>query len=299
MMIHKFHRILGIMSRDSQFQKQVNNLSETIKSMGNPFLDDFSEFVSLNNRNCMDESVYDTVRTLEVTGKRQFNDFVKHVVDDRTRSIHEPFKRNSLALFRNPKRKVKSRQGKTIKVLQKNVALFGQLYVSMQNRESELNDFFAHRIQFFLPSLSDFGKLRLPSAKSELLDCLEPSEQDDPPSSDDCKVLDGAIIVHCLPTKAVNTFSDYAETIFIPYLKKQLQETRRLDVVWEEYVPDSLKESTRIKRGVRRKVSGNNKLPENWKDFFRDSSNKKELFSFLANKIEEITCPLSKAVYVT
>ena len=75
-------------------------------------------------------------------------------------------------------------------------------------------------------------------------------------------------------------FNDYAETIFIPYLKKQLQETRRLDVVWDEYFPDRLNESTRIKRGkgVRRKVSGNNKLPGNWKDFLCDSSNKKELF---------------------
>ena len=70
-----------------------------------------------------------------------------------------------------------------MKVLQNNVELFGQFYVSMQNRESDLNDFFAHEIQSFPPSLSDFGKLRLPSAKSELLDCLEPSEQDDPPLS--------------------------------------------------------------------------------------------------------------------
>ena len=145
------------LSTQTTFQKQVNSLSKTIRSMGNPFLDDFSELVSLNNRNCMDESVSDTVRTLEVTSKRQYNDFVNHVLDDRTRSIHEPFKRNSLALFRNPKRKVKSRQGKTIKVLQNNVALFGQLYVSMQNRESDLNDFFAHEIQSFPPSLSEFG----------------------------------------------------------------------------------------------------------------------------------------------
>ena len=46
-------------------------------------------------------------------------------------------------------------------------------------------------------------------------------------------------------------------------------------------------------------MSGNNKLPGNWKDFLCDSSNKKELFSFLANKIKEITCPSSKAVYIT
>jgi len=45
---------------------------------------------------------------------------------------------------------------------------------------------------------------------------------------------------------------------FIPYVEKQLQDTKRLDVVWDSYIPGSLKESTREKRGkgVRRKVSG-------------------------------------------
>ena len=47
------------LSTQITFQKQVNSFSETIRSMGNPFLDDFSELVSLNNRNCMDESVID------------------------------------------------------------------------------------------------------------------------------------------------------------------------------------------------------------------------------------------------
>ena len=37
----------------------------------------------------------------------------------------------------------------------------------------------------------------------------------------------------------------------------------RLDLVWDTYISDSLKESTRVKRdkGVRRKVSGETKLP--------------------------------------
>ena len=51
--------------------------------------------------------------------------------------------------------------------------------------------------------------------------------------------------------------------MFIPYLSKQLEETTRLDVVWDKYLLDSLKESTREIRGkgVRRKVSGETKLP--------------------------------------
>ena len=39
------------------FHKQVHSLYSTIKKMDNPFLDNFSELVTLDNRNCIDESV--------------------------------------------------------------------------------------------------------------------------------------------------------------------------------------------------------------------------------------------------
>ena len=74
---------------------------------------------------------------------------------------------------------------------------------------------------------------------------------------------------------------------FLPHVQNQLKDTLRLDVVWDTYIPDSLKESTREKRGdgARRIVSAQTKLPRNWMDFLRDSMNKKELFAFLSSKV--------------
>ena len=154
---------------------------------------------------------------------------------------------------------MQSKQNK--KTLQNNVALFSQLYIAMQSHAGGLKEFFSHEIQSFPPSLSEFGKLHLPSMKSELLKCFQLPTQPDAPSSYDCKVLDGAVIVHCLPTSGIVTFDDYAEKVFIPYLRMQLETSMRLDIVWDTYIPDSLKESTREKRGkgVCRKVSGPNK----------------------------------------
>ena len=283
------------------FQGQVRNLGNIFRKMGNPFLDEFKDLVTLDSRNCVDESVVTALRNLENIGKTQYKDFVKNVLEDRTRSISDPIKRNNLALFKKPQPKVQSAQGKKIKVLQNNVALFGQLYISMQSRDSDLKEFFAHEIQSFPPSLSDFGKLHLPSTKSELLKCIEPLEQSEPPKICDCKVLDGAVIVHCLPTAGIVTFNEYAARIFIPHLEKQLQDTTRLDVVWDTYIPGSLKEATREKRGkgVRRKVSGQTKMPSNWMDFLRDPENKKELFAFLTSSVAEFICPPGKTVYIT
>lgn len=117
----------------------------------------------------------------------------------------------------------------------------------------------------------------------------------------DCIVLDGAVIVHILPTTGATTFCEYADEIFIPYLTKQLEQTTRIDIVWDTYLPDSLKEGTREKRGkgIRRKVTSHAKLPSNWKDFLRDSNNKSELFAFLTSKISQFIFPTNKTVYVT
>ena len=127
--------------------------------------------MTFDSRNCVDKSVVHTVRSLEETGKKQYKDFVKKVLLERTTSIHDPIKRNSLALFKTPQSKILPKKGK-MKVLQNNVAPFGQLYITKQNRQSDLNEFFAHEIQSFPPSLSDFSMLYLPGTKSDLLPCL-------------------------------------------------------------------------------------------------------------------------------
>ena len=158
---------------------------------------------------------------------------------------------NKPALLRKPSPKIKSKQGRKIKALDNNVSLFGQLYISMQSLEGYLEDFFSHEVQSFPSSLSEFGKLYLPGTKSELMKCLEPLHESTPPEAFSCKVLDGAAIVHCLSIAGITTLKEYAEKAFIPHLQSHLQRTGRLDVVWYTYRPESLKESTRQKRGKR------------------------------------------------
>ena len=74
----------------------------------------------------------------------------------------------------------------------------------------------------------------------------------------------------------------------MPYLQRQFQDTKRLDVVWDTYILNSLKESTLEKRGqgVLRKVSGQTKLQVNWMDFLRALIHKKELFALLTSNIK-------------
>jgi hypothetical protein len=111
--------------------------------------------------------------------------------------------------------------------------------------------------------------------------------QQEPPNTFDVKVLDGAAVVHFLSTTNIITFDEYASGIFVLHIMKHLESPDRVDVVWDTYITISIKESTREKRGkgIRRNVSGQNKLPGNWPGFLRDPTNKQELFTFLSSKI--------------
>ena len=70
--------------------------------MGNPFLADFSDLVSLDSQDCTDESVIAALYTLEDTGKEQYGNFVKGALEERKQFIHKPIKLNKPALFRKP-----------------------------------------------------------------------------------------------------------------------------------------------------------------------------------------------------
>ncbi|KAH3810175.1 hypothetical protein DPMN_138564 [Dreissena polymorpha] len=86
------------------------------------------------------------------------------------------------------------------------------------------------------------------------------------------------------------TFNDYAENVFVPYLERTSGTLHRVDVVWDEYIADNLKESTRSTRGkeVRRRVLPDSRIPKNWESYLRIDENKTELFMYLADKCTEI-----------
>ena len=125
----------------------------------------------------LNAKVASTIRNIEDIGKRQYQTYVKDVITERTISIHKPIKRNSMPLFKKGKSKHKSKERQKIDVLKGNASLFGQLYIGMQNRNGDLTDFFSHETQPYPPSLSDSGKLHLPSKRSDLLKFLEPKDK--------------------------------------------------------------------------------------------------------------------------
>ena len=170
-------------------------------------------------------------------------------------------------------------------------ALFARLYISCQTRDGDLDKFFKHENQGCPPSLSHVGKRRLPKKKYELTECLEANTTrgTEAPSAIDATIIDGAAVVNMIKP-GTKTFSGYAEQSFLPHVKTQLRHVKCVDIVWDEYVENSLKATTRSYReaGVRRRVAANNQLPRNWKEFLRVDESRRELFKFLAESTSSL-----------
>ena len=97
------------------------------------------------------------------------------------------------------------------------------------------------------------------------------------------------------------SFQEYTQKVFIPYLEDYLKICERIDVVFDQYFEDSLKNAVREKRGsgIRFKVEPKVKVPKKWHDILLVNENKVELFLFLAKEIEKHPFPEEKEVNVT
>ena len=95
---------------------------------------------------------------------------------------------------------------------------------------------------FYLCPRMKYGQMHS-GTKSDLATILEASvmSPDDRPHVE-VLLLDGAVVVKLFKPGACKTFQEYGENVFLKYLTSQMHDvSKRLDIVWDEYIHDSLK----------------------------------------------------------
>lgn len=98
-------------------------------------------------------------------------------------------------------------------------------------RDGDLDQFFSHENQVAPPSLSLRGKIRL-GTKADLLYCIMTDDADSQPAPVfDAVFLDGGAMVLLLNPGTAKTFQVYADSVFVPYVKFQLEKTRHLGII--------------------------------------------------------------------
>lgn len=94
--------------------------------------------------------------------------------------------------------------------MRKDSNLFCRLYVAFEARDANIDDFFSHENQIYPPSISEDGKLRKPTNKSDIIECIHSkcdiSFNDSYPNVT-AKMFDGAAVIHMLNPGIATTFS--------------------------------------------------------------------------------------------
>ena len=99
-------------------------------------------------------------------------------------------------------------------------------------------------------------------------------------------IIDGGALVNLLKPAPFSTSPQYTENILIRYICAEWNNLNRVDIFWDPYFDNGLKNTTRKKRGrgIRKKLSPQKAIPSNWKDFQR---NKIKLFDFLTKAVSK------------
>ena len=193
----------------------------------------------------MPDNVARSIMGAHGEGKKQHADFVEHRLQSAAVAFHAPIKMNKINL---PGNRHKNRnKSKHVDSTKEDMHLLGQLYITMHVREGNGDRLFEVEIADCPPSLSKHCVLGS-GQKSDLLSCLEigcPSDFDEA----DAQLMYGAHMVH-FSDASIKSFRDYADNKVIPYVERPLANTKRVDVIWDRYLPDSLKATTRQRRGA-------------------------------------------------
>ena len=141
--------------------------------------------------------------------------------------------KQQLPFFRKRRTKFCSHSQLEVADLKVDRDLTSRVYISCQSMVMNLDViFFKHENHPHPQSPSDHGELR-GNNKCYLVACLEvfTTPSSDPPAVYSI-ILDGAAAVYLLDPRTFQTFSDYADTVFLPYIDRHDAQLQLHDTTW-------------------------------------------------------------------
>lgn len=293
-------------SSQHRFLRHTRDLMKVLLSNDNPFEEHSGDLVTLDNKVCETATAVVSVHKVESMGQEQYSNFRQNVLDSNDTPLTAPIKRNNLLLFHEKKTQKKPAIKQKMQHLKRHADLYGQAFLVLDSRGGDLELFFPHESSSYPPALSSEGSFNSCTKADLLVYIMEAStssaisvhEELLAPDVYDFINFDGGVLLHSLPGTIVQgkTFDSYFDKVFCPRIRHDLNQSTRVDIVWDQYRALTIKRDTLEKRGTgsRQRISGTAKIPGNWQNFLANVDNKKEPFSFLSKKITD-----DKNVYIT
>ena len=269
------------------FIADSKSLHTTWSSYGNPFQEDHPGLVHQISKQILSDEAEKSVRNAYIIGKERYSKF-----NTCRESLYDTISKNKLLLFRQKNVSGTSKTKQQAVTLKESVNLYKNLFLSCQTRQVNLDQFFSHMNHDFPPTLSEYGKLRHPTSKSDILDCMKLVTVEEVEiyvhPNVESSVVDAPAWVHMHPPRSSKAIGEYcSDEVLGPILNSKLNRT---DLVFDVYRKDSLKRDERIRRGndvSRFSVRKETPIPKNFKSFLGNEGNKTELFRLIADLLLE------------
>jgi len=139
------------------FPEKVQRLTNTLEEMGNPFQEESGDLLSLDTKDITSPSNAERIATHLSTGTASFEARLEALEQENTSSFYVPIKKTKMDFFQQDKLCTITKE----KVLKEDCKVFSKYFISCQNEECDLHEFFRYENQSFPASLSDGGRLRV------------------------------------------------------------------------------------------------------------------------------------------
>ena len=190
---------------EENFRRNRLALIGAFGEFANPFQFSGSELINIVSKEILSAEASKSVMKAKLIGEEQTISFARERLEHNetgSKSFYSTVSKNSLMLYRSKQIIKSSKLNLFATAMKERVQLHSTLYVACKSRQADLADFFCHENHDYPPALSDYGNLRKPTAKSDVLKCLiNPSDEANEAPLADAYVIDGAAFVHMNLTK--------------------------------------------------------------------------------------------------
>ena len=259
----------------ANFIKDVQNLYNKITC--NPF--ELKSLTKINDTSFVYSDVtVNEVRTIENIGQQQFDIFWKECLVTGQLSINKKITQNKFSLL-NTDLKTKCKPAISSQMLNK-------LRTAIAYRPEPALKLFEGELCGYPACLAEDEKSLYHGTKSDMQKRLETCSAPIIATESSIIVLEFSPLIHRLAEKPAKTFHDFAVMVYfsIMYISREYQ---RVDVVCDRYFTHSLKEQTRLQRGIgtRHEFTDDTPMPNNFRDFLHNSDNTNSLNEYLAKQM--------------
>ncbi|KAK3741541.1 hypothetical protein QZH41_002925 [Actinostola sp. cb2023] len=297
------HADLGI-SRIKKDEADVQILVDLFeKNWTNPF-DPSDELVSISTGTAATPEISKDLLGAYTIGEQAYTEFKeKRIENESSQKFHDRLPKHNLKSFTNIKAKKKTKSSNKEAILKADHRLFGRMVLIATSRNLQMKDVLKHPLGPLPWALANCDGTLKKTNKSSLARNLEKkiASAAEIPQPSAC-IIDGMSLVQKVQAEN-KTFAELSEHLLVSALRAATG-SARVDVVFDVYNDNSIKNSERVRRGsgiLFTNIAPGHKIQQ-WRRLLACSASKTHLINFLAHDWQkpEIREKLGdKELYVT